>query len=313
VLPPLWLSSGLAMRLPPSTLSCTRSDLLVTAAACTSLAFPGRLLAATPAAADPALRELLARMQDGQPKQQSLIFPTDGLGRGGGGDKLTFPPWMEGRWAVTSRPLSIAAPLGRRYLPTDLSRVKTGDLRDLGAPPLRYEVRFARRSTDGAIISDRPNNLRAVQDAAAGFSRVESASYDGRGKLSVSYSPFGRNGTYPGPSRAEVYINWRRQSAPAADASTFVFAEATRTVYLAQQRELSTISDAETICSFERVPAAEAAAGERVVRARQRVLRYLTPNPNSVEGVLWSEAGGRAVASLEYELDLVRLGPTADM
>jgi hypothetical protein len=42
--------------------------------------------------------------------------------------------------------------------------------------------------------------------------------------------------------------------------------------------------------------------------ARQRVLRFLTPNPNSAEGVMWSEAGGRAVASLEYELRLERLG-----
>ena len=46
-----------------------------------------------------------------------------------------------------------------------------------------------------------------------------------------------------------------------------------------------------------------------VVRARQRVLRFLTPNPNSAEGVLWGEAGGRAVALLDYDLRLMRLGP----
>ena len=93
--------------------------------------------------------------------------------------------------------------------------------------------------------------------------------------------------------------------------------EATRTVYLAAQREKSSITDAETICSFTRGGGGGGAGaggdgsgggGGEVVMARQRVLRFLTPNPNSAEGVMWSEAGGRAVASLEYELRLERLG-----
>ena len=97
---------------------------------------------------------------------------------------------MEGRWAVTSRPLSIAAPLGRRFLPADLARVRLGDLSELSVPPLQYEVSFIRRDTDGAIVSDRINNLRAVQDAAAGFARVETASFDEKAsKISVTCAP----------------------------------------------------------------------------------------------------------------------------
>ena len=183
----------------PAPASCTRTDVLHAAAACA--AFPGRLLAATTtqsfvtnlaATTDPALRELLARLEADQPKQQSsLIFPgdvrTSGLGRT---DSLSFPPWMEGRWAVTSRPLSIAAPLGRRFLPADLARVRLGDLSELSVPPLQYEVSFIRRDTDGAIVSDRINNLRAVQDAAAGFARVETANFDEKAsKISVTCAP----------------------------------------------------------------------------------------------------------------------------
>ena len=190
----------------PAPLSCTRTDVLLAAAACA--AFPGRLLAASPptaidrpptqsfvtnlaATTDPALRELLARIEADQPKQQSsLVFPggaSSGLGRT---DTLSFPPWMEGRWAVTSRPLSIAAPLGRRFLPADLARVRLGDLSELSVPPLQYEVSFVRRATDGAIVSDRINNLRAVQDAAAGFARVETASFDEKAsKISVTCAP----------------------------------------------------------------------------------------------------------------------------
>ena len=103
-----------------------------------------------------------------------------------------------------------------------------------------------------------------------------------------------------------MYINWRRQSAPRAEAAAFAFSEATRTVFLAQRRELSSVTDAETICSFVR--GGGDGCDDDVIIARQRVLRFLTPNPNSAEGVLWSEASGRAVASLEYELRLERIG-----
>ena len=67
---------------------------------------------------------------------------------------------------------------------------------------------------------------------------------------------------------------------------------------LAQQRSVS-VSDAETLCSFRRT-------SPSAILGRQRVLRYLTPNPNSAEGVLWQEAQGRAVAVLDYELQLER-------
>ena len=105
-----------------------------------------------------------------------------------------------------------------------------------------------------------------------------------------------------------MYINWRRQSAPRTEAAAFAFSEATRTVFLAQRREQSSITDAETICSFARGSGDGGGGGGDVIMARQRVLRFLTPNPNSAEGVMWSEAGGRAVASLEYDLRLERLG-----
>ena len=69
---------------------------------------------------------------------------------------------------------------------------------------------------------------------------------------------------------------------------------------LAQGRSV-TISDAETINVFE-------LQTDGRVRARQRVLRFLTPNPNSQEGALWQEARGRAVALLDYDLELERRG-----
>ena len=282
----------------------SRRSLLLSGAGsvCAGL-MPGHVAAAVAAfpPRDSQYDALLQRFGDSSPRQLSASV-SDAIAAGiNRADNLIFPAWMEGEWELTSYPLANAAPLGRRFLPSDLARMRLGEFAGTTAPPLRYIVRFTRRPSDGAVVSERADNLRAVQNAAAGFTRVEAVAFDGAGKISVRYSPFGPNGTYFGMSRAEVYLNWRRQSTPSAS-DEFAFSEATRSVYLAQQRELSTISDAETLCMFERQP-------DGSIHGRQRVLRFLTPNPNSAEGVLWGEASGRAVATLDYELSL-RRAPT---
>ena len=126
--------------------------------------------------------------------------------------------------------------------------------------------------------------------------------YDGSGGIKVQYSEFGRNNTYLGPSRAEIYINSRLQSEPSGAADAFAFTESTRTVVLGANRAVA-LSDAETLNVFTRE------AGGAVL-ARQRIMRYLSPNPNSAEGLLWQEAQGRAVALLDYELRLTPITVT---
>ena len=95
------------------------------------------------------------------------------------------------------------------------------------------------------------------------------------------------------------YINSRLQSSADAALDTFAFAESTRTVFLGASRSV-TVSDAETLNVFTR-------AADGTVECRQRVLRFLTPNPNAAEGVLWQEAKGQAVALIDYELRLTPL------
>ena len=198
----------------------TRSGIYLSRrAALSSSAVAAAALPSWPAHAAPAgdatYSALLARFDDPSPKQQSADF-ADAFAAGfNRQDNLIFPSWLEGAWEITSRPVANAAPLGRRFLPTDIARMRLGDLRDIGAPPLVYTCRFVRRASDGAVVPARADNLAAVQNAAAGFSRVQSVDFDGAGKISVVYSPFGRNGTYPGPARSEVYLNWRKESSPA--------------------------------------------------------------------------------------------------
>jgi hypothetical protein len=244
--------------------------------------------------------ELFSRFSDPSPRQWSASFTEALASSVNKQDNLVFPPWMEGTWALHSRPLATAAPLGRKFLPTDLVRMRLdSNIEEGSVAPLDYTVRFARRGSDGAVVSDRCANLRAVQNAAAGYARVEDVIFEQGSQLKVKYSPFGKDGAYPGQSRAEIYIQWRKQSAPRGE-DEFAFAEATRSVLLAQQRSI-TLTDAETLCRFQRVSPTS-------VAARQRVLRFLTPNPNSAEGLLWQEAQGRAVAILDYELKLERIG-----
>ena len=245
-----------------------------------------------PAVSEDQYDEIAARTTATNLLQRTSFGIPQSLGRA---DILRFPSWLEGEWEVTSRPIATAAPLGVRFLPPDLMKMPIGSLSDRPQPPppLRYKVRFMRRDSDGAVVADRTANLRAVQDAAAGYSRVEQCQFDGS-TLKISYSGFGRNGSFYGPSRAEIYITNTRQSSP-RQPRTFAFDETTRTVSITSTPRATTVADAETVNCFERL-------SDGRVSARQRVARFLTPNPNSAEGVLWQEAGGRAVALLDYEL-----------
>jgi hypothetical protein len=256
---------------------------------------PG-VAAAAARAADDVLSELSARLASDAPKQFAFGSVPPGP------DTLRFPGWLEGAWAVRSRLVATAAPLGARFLPADLHAMRLSGAID-DPRGLRYAARFV-RFADGGVRSDRKFNLASVQDAAAGYRRVEEVAYDARGRLQVVYSEFGRNGTYAGPSRAEVYFTARRQSRADDDAARFAFSESTRTVFTRRFSSVAadggriTVADTETVTAFER-------QADGTLVARQRILRFLTPNPNSAEGVLWQEAQGRAVAILDYELALM--------
>jgi hypothetical protein len=60
------------------------------------------------------------------------------------------------------------------------------------------------------------------------------------------------------------------------------------------------VSDSESITEYKQID-------KNTVSAVSRIAVYLTPNPNSREGVLWQQVGGRAVAFFDYELQMKRL------
>ena len=123
-------------------MTCTRAEVLRTGSAAAAAA---ALLPPDPAAAaaktDSSYAFLSARFSDPSPKQLSASV-TDAIAAGFNRiDNLVFPSWMEGTWTLTSMPVANTAPLGRRYLPTDLSRMRLGDLSDASAAALTSELK----------------------------------------------------------------------------------------------------------------------------------------------------------------------------
>ena len=104
-----------------------------------------------------------------------------------------------------------------------------------------------------------------------------------------------------GQRRGEVFFT-ARASEDGFDSSsgdlTYCAAERSRAVTLAPGNVI--VSDSETITEFRKLD-------NDHVTAISRIAVYLTPNPNSREGVLWQQVGGKAVAFFDYEWDMKRL------
>lgn len=114
-----------------------------------------------------------------------------------------------------------------------------------------------------------------------------------------------------GPQRSEVYLSTRQTEEVRPESTgdgdmmsspmSFAFAERSRTVTVGPGNVVA--DDQEVVTEYTLV---DAESGGDTVRAISRVAVFLTPNPNSREGVLWQQIGGRAVAMYDYELILKR-------
>ena len=103
-----------------------------------------------------------------------------------------------------------------------------------------------------------------------------------------------------GKQRSEVYLS-ARKTEDGPSMTSFAFAERSRTVTVGPGNVAA--NDQEVVTEYTLVPDDndDDKRGD-TVRAISRVAVFLTPNPNSREGVLWQQIGGRAVAMYDYEL-----------
>ena len=215
-----------------------------------------------------------------------------------------YPPVFVGDW-------NVKATLKQKTFPFGPDFVLSRSLRD-GSPRYRgeqvgnstsYVARFVSsgNSEQPQAIADRPFNLVSMSRSYQQLTPVIADSIQWDPKKDPTRLAYQRESVTSdmrpvGPIKAEVYLTARKTEDSAAN-QVFCSAERSRTVTIGTGSV--TADDSEIITEFQTID-------EDTIRAVSRFAVYLTPNPNSMEGVLWQQVSGKAVAFYDYELLMER-------
>lgn len=235
------------------------------------------------------------------------------------GDKeLYFPNFLFGSWNVTATLKRKTFPYGINYLPSiSLLEGSPRSRKEEVGNTCNYELHFFSTLANtmenqlvvslgtgvpkSKIIQDRSYNIISISNAYKQLTPVQSVAWDYRKdpsslKLDFGTMPLAEDMRPLGPRRAEVFINSRQSEQ--VDENTFAAAEKSRSIVLVTRDGV--VSDTETITEYRRI-------SDNEIEAWNRIAVYLTPNPNSREGILWQQTGGKAVAFYDYEIDMKRI------
>jgi len=219
---------------------------------------------------------------------------------------LFYPIRFQGTWEVR-------ATLRQKVFPYGVSFVPSKSLIE-GSPRYRKEMPddtptqyLSRYMTldDGKkknkIIADRRFNSIDMTRAYNQLTPVEEVLWDPKKdptllKLNFAAGSMTADMMPLGPRRSEIYITGRKRE---EGEQYFAASERIRQVTLGSGAV--TVSDTEIITEFQ-----WDAGNDDEMKAVQRIAVYLTPNPNSREGVLWQQVNGKAVAFFDYEMDMQR-------
>ena len=245
-------------------------------------------------------------------------------------------PFLFGTWDVVSTLKRKIYPYGIQYLPSN--SLYEGSPRNRNEKPgdkTQYEMRFFSSSnknvvksnvnndrnidyeapinidldqsiSDLKIIADRSFNAKSLNFAYKQLSQVEDVIWDytkDPTRLTLQFGTLGEDMQPLGERRGEVYINSRRSEVgtdPNTNEAIFCAVERLRSVVLVPGDVV--VSDTETITEYRVIDGSDG----NHVKAMSRIAVYLTPNPNSREGLLWQNVGGKAVAFFDYDVDLRR-------
>jgi hypothetical protein len=231
--------------------------------------------------------------------------------------ELYYNPFIFGSWTVTATLKRKIFPFGPSYLPsTSLVDGSPRNRQEAVGNACTYELHYFSTLANtlgnqitvnlgtgipqSRIIQDRAFNIISTSNAYQQLTPVQQVDWDQNDptKLTLDYGvPVADDMRPLGRRRAQVYLNGRRNE-NSADGNTCCVAEASRSVLLAPGNVV--VSDSESITEFQRV-------SDDHVTAISRVAVYLSPNPNSREGVLWQQVGGAAVGLYDYQLDMRRI------
>lgn len=267
----------------------------------------------------PALQTKLGRSrilaQELNPLQQMSFFDEN---------ELYYAPFLFGSWKVKATLKSKVYPYGKFFIPSkslvegsprnrdeQVGQSTTYDLHYFSALANKEDGNSSNNNSNGSIkvtlgpkskvIADRSFNAISISKEYQQLAPIQDVVWDPRKdptRLSLNFGaqPLTDDMRPLGPRRAEVYIE-SRQSEFQPDGIFFACAEKSRSVTISTGSVV--VSDTESITEFQKI-------GPDQIQAVNRIAVYLTPNPNSREGVLWQEVRGKAVAFFDYELVMQR-------
>ncbi len=223
--------------------------------------------------------------------------------------------FLFGAWQATATLRRKSFPYGTSYLPS--SSLYEGSPRNRGEMPgdtTSYEIHYFSPNTDGSILNksskisaDRVFNALSMNAAYDQLSQIEEVIWNYKKdptRLTINFASLAKDMQPLGQKKAEIYLTARR-SESTIDSDTgepvFCASERLRSVVLVPGNVV--VSDTENITEFQVIKGSNG----NHVRAISRIAVYLTPNPNSREGILWQDVNGKAVAFFDYEIDLKRL------
>mmetsp|Transcript_14960 Transcript_14960/g.28151 ORF Transcript_14960/g.28151 Transcript_14960/m.28151 type:complete len:326 (-) Transcript_14960:131-1108(-) len=238
-------------------------------------------------------------------------------------NELYYDPFLFGAWKVTATLKRKVYPYGTNYLPS--TSLLDGSPRNREEQPgdsTIYEMHyFSPTNVDGMIVIDdkskviaeREFNTRSINLAYKQLSQIKNVKWDYRKdptRLTIEFATLAEDMQPLGEKRAEIYFTARKTES-ASSSGGGVNSESDEKVFCAAERLRSVVvmpgnvvvTDTETITEFRLVRGSDG----NHVKAVSRIAVYLTPNPNSREGILWQDVNGKAVAFYDYEIDMRRL------
>lgn len=236
-----------------------------------------------------------------------------------GNQELYFAPFLFGSWNVTSTLQQKIFPFGPDFVPSkSLLEGSPRNRNEQVDDTTTFQMHFFSTMADTLsnqltvnlglgipqtkIIADRRFNIISASKAYQQLSPIEEVEWDyqtdptrltlrsGAGPLADDMRPLGAR-------RTEVYLSARQTESSSTEdesnnvISSFCTSERSRSVTVAPG--IVTANDQETITEFHKLD-------DDTVEAISRVVIYLTPNPNSREGILWQQVGGKGVAIYDY-------------
>lgn len=234
--------------------------------------------------------------------------------------ELYYPQWMFGSWNATATLMRKLYPYGVDVLPS--RSLVEGSPRSrkeqVGDDSVTYQLHYYSTLANSVqnqvtvnlglgvpqsrIIADRAFSAKSISKAYQQLTPVQEVEWDprkdptrltlyfGAGPLADDMRPLGER-------RTEIYITARDSEYSKDDDRVYCACEKNRIVQLSPGNAI--VGDTETTTEYTLLD-------DNTITAVSRMAVYLTPNPNSREGLLWQQVGGKAVAFYDYELELKR-------